>query len=188
MDNEEHQMMRKNFNNYLLHNQASFKDQDALDQMHNIMYGGNDCKSNNNIFKWTMQSLNKNQRTISGDKLIGGRVVMPSNFFNPSSAFPTCAKKAAIMSDVTPTTIRPALNSSFKVGGKNVVSKKAFVSMLKQNGGSQMKLSNTDVDTLYNGYKENLNYFMSNLDSLKSGGRPISKNTITRAFSALKKK
>lgn len=184
MDNN--QAMRKNFNNYLLNNEMSFKDQDTLDHIHKIMYGGNDCKSNNNIFKWTMQSLNKNQRTISGDKLIGGRVSLPSNYFNPSSPFPSSQVTPTVMSDVTPQTVRPGLNSTFKVGGKNVVSKNKFTSMVKQNGGN-MKLSQKNVNELYTNYNKNLNSFMSNVESFKTGGRPISKNTINRAFSSLKK-
>ena len=187
MDNS-NQDLRRSFNNYLLNNQVSLKNDEAVNHIHNVMYGGNDCKCNNSIFKWTMQSLNKNQRTISGDKLMGGRVSLPSNYFNPSASFPSPSSKNTIMmGDVTPALVRPGLNSTFKVGGKNVVvSKKQFASMLKKNGGSNMKLSNKEVNELYTGYNKNLNSFMNHLDSFKIGGRSVSKNTINRAFSALK--
>ena len=188
MEHNNHQELRKSFNNYLLQNEISFKDKDALNHIHNVMYGGNDCQSNNNIFNWTMQSLNKNQRTISGDKLMGGRVAMSSNYFNPSASFPSSGSKSvAMISDVTPNLVRHGLSSSFKVGGKNVVSKGKFMSMLKKNGGSNMKLSNNEVKELYAGYNKNLNSFMSTLESFKTGGRSVSKNTINRAFSTVKK-
>ena len=185
MDNT--QDTRKKFNNYLLNNEMSFKDHETLAHIHKVVYGGNDCKSNNNIFKWTMQSLNKNQRTISGNKLIGGKVSLPSNYFNPSSPFPSSqGSLSTVMSDVTPNTVRSGLNTTFKVGGKNVVSKNKFISMVKQNGGN-MKLSPSNLNELYTNYNKNLNSFMSNVESFKTGGRPISKNTINRAFSSLKK-
>lgn len=187
MEHNNHQELRKSFNDYFLKNEVSFKDNEALNHIHNVMYGGNDCQSNNNIFNWTMQSLNKNQRTISGDHLMGGRVSMSSNYFNPSASFPSAGSKAVTMSDVTPSVVRRGLSSSFKIGGKNVVSKNKFMSMLKKNGGGNMKLSNNQVKELYAGYNQNLNSFMSTLESFKTGGRSVSKNTINRAFSAVKK-
>lgn len=187
MEHNNHQELRKSFNDYFLKNEVSFKDNEALNHIHNVMYGGNDCQSTNNIFNWTMQSLNKSQRTISGDKLMGGRVSMSSNYFNPSASFPSTGSKYVTMSDISPGIIRQGLSSSFKVGGKNVVSKAKFMSMLKKRGGNNMKLSNNEVKELYAGYNQKLNSFMNNLESFKTGGGSVSKNTINRAFSAVKK-
>uniref|UniRef100_A0A6C0BQ08 Uncharacterized protein n=1 Tax=viral metagenome TaxID=1070528 RepID=A0A6C0BQ08_9ZZZZ len=185
--NNTDQILRK-FNNYFLKNELSFKDDNAVNHMHNVMYGGQDCTGTNNIFKLTMQSLNNNQRTIVGDTLMGGRVSFPSNFFDPSASFPKCKASSTIMGDVTPGTVRPALKSTFQLvgGGNSLMTKNQLNSMLKQNGGNYMKLNEKDKRALYNSYNQNLNSFMENFDSFK-GGRSISKNTINRAFSALKK-
>jgi hypothetical protein len=185
--NNNDQVLRK-FNNYFLKNELSFKDENAVNHMHNVMYGGQDCTGTNNIFKLTMQSLNNNQRTIVGDKLMGGRVSFPSNFFNPSASFPKCKAHSTIMGDVTPGTARPALKSTFQlVGGNSLITKNQLNSMLKKNGGNDKTLNETDRIALYNSYNQNLNSFMENFDLFKGGGRSISKNTINRAFSSLKK-
>jgi hypothetical protein len=167
---------------YLIRNGVTeYKNEDTKEYLYKTMLGG--CESNNNnIFKWTMQKLNANQRTM----LKGGRVAFPAVFFGAKKApMYTSNPKFTVSSDVTPTHIRPALAKTS--GGRRGILSQRDISSMLQSGGYTLNLK--DQKILYNEYNNNLQHFMDELGAIQAqrgGLHKINKRDVNNILQKLK--
>lgn len=167
-------------NSYLLHNQIkddSFNNSSTKEYLIDKLTGG-ECCSGQNIFKYTMQKYNKNQKTLYGDVLKGGRVSMPSQYFGAPNKGYAVEQAFTKTSSMNPTTARQALPQTFFTGGSRLSNVNKFL----VGGHSHSKELQKD---LLHSYHANMDEFMNNLKTL-SGGKKIYKATINKALRQLK--
>ena len=167
-------------NSYLLHNQIkddSFNNPTTKEYLIEKLTGG-ECCSGKNIFKYTMQKLNKNQKTLYGDVLKGGRISLPSQYFGAPNKGYAAEQSFTKTSSMDPTTARQALPSTFFTGGSRMASVNKFLV------GGHAHSKDIQKDLLQS-YHANMDEFMNNIKTL-TGGKKIYKTTINKAFSQLK--
>lgn len=181
---------------YLLKNGITdFNNEKTRQFLKNTMIGGfnNSCsstKNNSNIFNWTMQKLNSNQRTLVAE-LKGGRVTLPSQYFGSSRKTHTDNPSFTVMGDVTPAQIRPSLTSSFNGGGSCNNNKQNLFTMkdVKEMLGGHGNLTTKEQKMLYQNYNQNLKSFVEELKLLQSGGgdrgKRYTQKAITDSFKKL---
>lgn len=171
-------------NKYLLQNQISdesFNNASSKEYLVEKLTGGQ-CCSGQNVFKYTVQKLNNNQKTLYGDVMMGGRVSLPSQYFGNAKATPYASNQPVVKtSSMTPTLARQALPQTFFTGGSKMSTVKSW---LKKSVGGHALTQNHQND-LVKSYQANMDTFLQNVKTL-SGGKKISKNTINKAFAQLK--
>lgn len=167
-------------NSYLLHNQIkdnSFNNTSTKEYLIEKLTGG-ECCSGQNIFKYTMQKLNKNQRTMTGDVLKGGRIAMPSQYFGAPNKGYAAEQSFTKTSSINPTVARQAISSTFFSGGARMANVNKFL----VGGHSYSKDVQKD---LLQSYHANMDNFIENIKTI-SGGKTIYKTTINKALRQLK--
>ena len=167
-------------NSYLLENQmsdGSFNNERTKAYLIEKLTGG-ECCSGQNIFKYTMQKHNKNQTTLSGNLLQGGRVSMPSQYFGNVNKGYTANNTFTKTSSITPTLAKQGLQSNFFKGGSKMTAVKKFL----VGGHTHSKQVQND---LMQSYHSNVDAFLNNIKEL-SGGKMIYKTTINKALRQLK--
>lgn len=173
-----------NLTNYLLHNNIEDKSFNNLSSKAHLiqkMTGGS-CCSGQNVFKYTLQKYNNNQKTLYGDVLRGGRVSLPSQYFgiNTNNVYKPIVSFTKT-NTVTPTLAKQALTSSFQFGGKSKMS--TVDTSLKRSiiGGNVNTHQQKELLTMYH---TNLDQFITNVRNISGG--TITKTSINKAMTLLK--
>lgn len=164
---------------YLLHNEindSSFNNSSTKEFLIDKMLGGQ-CCSGTNVFKYTLQKFNNNQRTISGNVLQGGRVSLPSQYFGKPNTVYKPSVTFSKISTLTPSLAKQALPSTQFGGKTNFSSIDTFLTKGMKGGGADRK-------ELLNMYHNNLDAFINNVKTL-SGGH-ITKTNIKESLKLLK--
>ena len=181
--------MTKTLEKYLLHNQidgTSFNNDASRDYLIHKMTGGT-CCSGQNVFKHTVQILNKNQKTI----LHGGRVSLPLQYFsgnnNSNSSMNQYTSQSSFTktSTITPHLAKQALPRT-QFGGKSSISSvdSWLKGIIHQNGGN--KEDKHMQNQLMISYHKNLDTFIQNVKDLSGGGnKNITKSLINQALKNL---
>lgn len=168
---------------YLLHNEisdTSFNNSNTKEYLIEKMTGGK-CCSGQNVFKYTMQKLNKNQNTLQGRVLQGGRVVLPSQYFGAQNTQYKPNVQFTKTSTMTPTLAKQALPASQFGGDSNMSEVNRFLKGSMQHGHQMNK---KEQKALLDMYHSDLNKFINHVKTLSGG--TITKKSINQALKELK--
>ena len=139
--------------------------------------GSCSSKINDNIFSWTMQKYNDNQKTLS-EELKGGRVSLPKEYFGTNTGSYKDLVKSTNISDSNNEFSRLGMNSTLK-GGELTI--RDFNKFLKDN--KNVDINNKIKKSILNEYNQNIEKFINTLKM--NGGKKITKKSINNAFKNL---